>query len=57
MEKWYKKSPVVIFERELEKRLDFMDRAVKRMGEADANQLVLLMDRFLCAVADEAEEQ
>ena len=51
------RAGTVIFERELEKRLDFMDRAVQRMGEADANQLVLLMDRFLCAVSDEVEEK
>jgi len=46
-----------VFEQELEKRLAFMDRAVERMGEEDANQLVVLLDRFLSAVADELEEK
>lgn len=45
-----------IFEDELEKKLMFIDRAVNRMGEEDANQLVALMDRFLSAVSDELEE-
>lgn len=46
-----------VFEQELEVRLEFMDRAVKRMGEEDANQLVVLLDRFLSTVSDELEEE
>ena len=45
-----------IFCSELEKRQDFVDRAVKRMGEADANLLADLLDRFLTAVEEELEE-
>lgn len=44
------------FEEELEKKLEFMDRAVKRMGEEDANQLASLLNRFLTAVEEELEE-
>ena len=46
-----------VFEQELEIRLSFVDCAVRRMGEEDADQLIVLMDRFLSAVADELEEK
>ena len=44
------------FEEELEKKLEFMDHAVKRMGEEDANQLASLLNRFLTAAEEELEE-
>jgi len=46
----------MVFEREIEKRLAFVDRVVARMGDADADQLVVLLDRFLFETAAEIEE-
>ena len=37
------------FEREINKSLSMVDRVVERMGEADANQLVALLDKFFDA--------
>lgn len=44
------------FEKELEIRLEFVDRAMERMGEKDATLLVELLNRFLNAVEEELEE-
>lgn len=43
-------------EQEIEMRLAFVDRVVMRIGEADANRLVALLDCFLQGAADEMEE-
>ena len=45
------------FENELEVRLDFVDRAISRMGENRAEQLAELLDSFLNAVSEELEER